>query len=84
MSYKIFIGTNSLYVRFNKTDGFVRAYERTAYLVLFGLEKRDAICNRIGYLKVKKVVSCMFFLIIMQEPKLIHIFLPLEKNISFA
>ena len=68
MSYKISIGKKPLYVRFNKTDGFVRAYERTAYLILFGLEKRDAICNRIRYLKVKKVVSCMFFLIIMQEP----------------
>ena len=66
MSYKIFIGTKPLYV--NKTEGSVRAYERTAYLILFGLEKRDAICNRIRYLKVKKVVSCMFFLIIMQEP----------------
>ena len=36
-------------IRFNKIDGFVRVYDGSKYLALFGLEKNDAICNRIRY-----------------------------------
>ena len=37
-------------IRFDKIDGFVRVYDGTKYLVLFGPEKYDAIYNRIRYL----------------------------------
>ena len=37
-------------IRFDKTDGFIRVYDGTKYLVLFGPEKDDAIYNRIRYL----------------------------------
>ena len=48
--------------RINKIDGFVRFYDGTRYLVLFGSEKHDSICNSIRYLigvksGVTKVVS---------------------------
>ena len=37
-------------IRFDKIDGFIRVYDGTKYLVLFGPEKYDAIYNRIRYL----------------------------------
>ena len=39
-----------LRIRFDKTDEFIRVYDETRYLVLFGPEKYDAIFNRIRYL----------------------------------
>ena len=39
-----------LCIRFDKIDGFIRVYDRTRYLVLFGSEKYDSIYNRIRYL----------------------------------
>ena len=47
---KTLIGAKPLRFRFDKVDGFIKAYDRTRYLVLFGLEKYDAIYNRIRYL----------------------------------
>ena len=35
---------------FSKVDRFVRAYDETRYLILFGPEKYHAIFNRIRYL----------------------------------
>ena len=34
----------------NSGDAFIRVYDRTRYLVLFGSEKYDSIYNRIRYL----------------------------------
>ena len=34
----------------HKIDGLIRVYDETRYLVLFGSEKYDLICNRIRYL----------------------------------
>ena len=34
----------------NKVDRFIRDYDGAIYLVSFGLEKFDAICDRIRYL----------------------------------
>ena len=36
-----------LLIRINKTDGLIRVYDETRYLVLFGREKYDSIYNRI-------------------------------------
>ena len=43
-------GVKSLSIRFNKIDGFLRVYDGTRYLSLFGGEKYDFIYNRIIYL----------------------------------
>ena len=55
ISYKTLIGADSLRIRFDKVDGFIRAYDGTRYLVLFGSEKYHVICNRIRYL-----IRCSF------------------------
>ena len=39
-----------LRIRFNKIDGFIRVYDGTRYLVLFGSKKYDSFYNRIRYL----------------------------------
>ena len=36
ISYKFFFGATPLRVRFNKIDVFIRVYEGTRYVVLFG------------------------------------------------
>ena len=37
--YKSLIDSNPLRIRFDKIDGFIRVYDETRYLVLFGSEK---------------------------------------------
>ena len=44
------IDAKPLHIRFHKIDGFIRVYDGTRYLVLFGSEKYDFISNRIRYL----------------------------------
>ena len=49
----------------NSGDAFIRVYDRTRYLVLFGSEKYDSIYNRIRYLigvksGIKYVISYNF------------------------
>ena len=39
-----------LRIKLDKIDGFIRVYDGTRYLVLFGSEKHDFIYNRIRYL----------------------------------
>ena len=41
-------------IRFFKIDGFVRNYNRTIHLTLFGSEKYDVIYNKIRYLISQK------------------------------
>ena len=50
VSFKNFIGAKPLQIIFDKVNGFVRDYDGIKYLVLFGLEKYDAIFDRIIYL----------------------------------
>ena len=50
ISYKSLIDSKRLSITFNKIDGFVRVYDGTRYLVLFGSEKYDPIYN---YAKIK-------------------------------
>ena len=47
---KTLIDPKHLRFRFNKIDGFIRIYDETRYLTLFGSEKYDPIYNRIRYL----------------------------------
>ena len=44
ISYKTLIAPKPLRIRFDKIDGFIRIYDGTIYLVLFGPEKYDALC----------------------------------------
>ena len=48
--YITLIGTKTLGIKFSKVDGFIRVYDRTRYLVLFGSEKCDVISNKNRYL----------------------------------
>ena len=50
ISYRTVIGDKPLCIRFNKINGFIRVYDGTRDLVLFGPEKYDAIFNRSRYL----------------------------------
>ena len=56
-------------IRFDEAHGSVRIYDGTRYLVLFGAEKYDLICNKIRYFKGVKNGITYLFLIIMQEYK---------------
>ena len=47
-----------LRIRFDKIDGYIKVYDRTRYLVLFGSKKYDYINNRIRYLiSVRKGIT---------------------------
>ena len=50
ISYKTLVGAKPLYIRFDKLDEFVRVYDGTRYLVLFGGKKYDFTYNRFRYL----------------------------------
>ena len=47
ISCKTLIVSKPLRIRFDKIDGFIRIYDGTRYLTLFGFENCDAIYNRI-------------------------------------
>ena len=48
-------------IRFNKIDGFIRIYDGTRYLTLFGSENYDTIYYRIRYLIYK--ISYRYFIL---------------------
>ena len=61
ISYKTLIGEKPLRIRFDKIDGFIRIYNGTTYLILFGSEKYDANYNRIRYLvSLKRDIKYIF------------------------
>ena len=61
VSHKSLIGAKSLRIMFEKVDGLIRDYDGTKYLVLFGLEKYDAIYDRIIYfLRLKSGITYVF------------------------
>ena len=43
------MGAKPLRFRFDKVDGFIKIYDGTRYLVLFSLERFNAIYGRISY-----------------------------------
>ena len=65
-------GAKPLHIKFDNIEGFIRVYDGTRYLVLFGGEKYDFICNRIRYVVGVKSGVTMLYLITMQKSKLIH------------
>ena len=54
ISCRTLIGAKPLQISFDQIDGFIRVYDGTRYLVLFGLEKYDTIYYRIKYLISQK------------------------------
>ena len=71
ISYITLIGSKPLRIRFDKTDGFIKIYDGTRYLILFGSEKYDAIYSRIRYITSLKSSITYIFLTVMQKTKLI-------------
>ena len=60
-SYKTLTGAEALRIRFDKIHEFIRVYDETRYLTLFGSEKYDVIYNRIWYLvAVKSDITNVF------------------------
>ena len=49
-----------LRIKFNKIDGFIRIYDGTRYLVLFGSEKYDSIYNKIISVICYKCKKCYY------------------------
>ena len=70
--HKTLTDANPLRFRFDKIGWFIRVYDGTRCLVLFGGEKYDFICNRIRYVVGVKSGVTMLYLITMQKSKLIH------------
>ena len=48
------MGSIPLRIRFDETDGYIKIYDETRYLVLFSNSWYDKICDRIKYLISKK------------------------------
>ena len=64
ISHKTLISAKSLRIRFDKVDGFIRVYDGTRHLVLFGAENYDSIYNRIRYLiGIKNGITHVFSVI---------------------
>ena len=85
ISYKTFMGAKHLYVRFNKIDGFIRVYDGTRYLVLFGAKKFDSIHKSIRYLiGVKSGITYVFSHNYARIKVDSYDSLPLEKTIMLS
>ena len=50
ISYKTLIGAKPMHIRFDKVGRFIRVYDGTRYLILFGPGGYDATYNKIRYL----------------------------------
>ena len=54
ISYKFFMGSIPLRIRFDKTDGFIKIYDGIRYLVILGHIWFDETCDSIKYLISEK------------------------------
>ena len=65
ISYKTFIDSKPLRIRFDKINGIKRIHDGSRYLILFGTKNYDAIYDRIRYLldfyKSKKWHHVIYF-----------------------
>ena len=78
------IDAEAFRIRFDKINGFIRVYDGTRYLILFGSEKYDFICNRIRYLiVVKSGIAYVIFRIYAKIKVDSYDSLPLEKPVNF-
>ena len=83
ISYKTLTWSKPFGIWFYKIDAFIRIYEGTRYLTLFGSEKCDAINNRIRYLKLLKNSNTYDFSHYYAEVKVdSYDSLPIEKRLT--
>ena len=75
ISCKNLIDAELLHITFDKVNVFIRVFDETRCLVLFGLEKYDVIYNKIRYLITQKAALHILSTIIKKESKLIHMIL---------
>ena len=62
ISYKTWIDLKRLHIRFDKINGFIRIYDGTRYLTLFGSKKYGVIDDRFRVaLSQKSGVTYIFF-----------------------
>ena len=81
---KSLIGAKPLRIKFDQVDGFVKVYDGTRYLALFGGEKLDFIYNRIRYVKGAKSGITYVFSHNYSKIKVdSYDSLPLEKPLAF-
>ena len=84
VSYKTLIGSKPLRTTLDKIDGFIRIYDGTRYLTLFGSEKYDAICDRIRYLiSLKSGITYIFSHYFAKIKVDSYDSLPIEKILTF-
>ena len=70
-------------IRFDKIHGFIRIYDGTRYLTLFGSEKYDAISDIIRYLISPKIgVSYIFSHYFAKIKVDLYDSLPIEKRLT--
>ena len=82
--YKTLIDSKPLWIRFSKLDGFIRIYDWTRYLTLFGSEKYDAIYDRIRYLiRLKSSHTYIFYHYFAKMTVNFYGSLPIEKQLTF-
>ena len=83
ISYKTLIGSKPLRIRFDKIDGFIRIYDGTRYLTVFGSEKYDAIYDRIWYLvNLKSGIAYNFYHYFANFKVYSYDSLPIEKTLT--
>ena len=63
------MGARPLRIRFYKIDGFIKNYDGTKYLILFGLERYDAIYDWIKYIISEQMVLNILLVITLQKTK---------------
>ena len=78
------IGAKPLRIRFDKVDGFIKDYNGTRCIVLFGLEECDVIYNGIRYLvRQKSGITNAFDYNYAKIKADSYNSLPLEKTLNF-
>ena len=83
ISYKTLIGSKLLQISFDEIDGFIRIYDGTRYLTLFGSEKYDNIYKKIRYLKsLKSGIIYIFSHYLVKIKVDSYDSLPIEKRLT--
>ena len=83
ISNKTLIGSKPLRIKFDNIDGFIRIYDGTRYLRLFGSENYDAIYNRIRYLiSLKSSITYIFSDYFVEIKVHSYYSVPIEKRLT--
>ena len=81
--YKTLIGPKPLRIKFDKRDGFIRIYDGTRHLTLFGFENYDVIYNRTRYLiSLKSIITYIFSFYFAKIKVDLYDYLPTEKRLT--